>query len=636
MKPIDAETAVREIVSSTVARTEKDPTAFPFFFIVGAGISAPSVPIASKIVDDCCELAQRKNLKMPALPDDPMEKYEQALLTIHPNPADRQQYFHDLIQNAPISAANLRLAHLLDSHKLTNLVLTTNFDEMLTRALRLFGAECVVCDHPKTTRRIDPNRADLLQVVHVHGTHWFYDCVNLKGEIKRRAKKDTLDDVSMADLLRLILAQRSPIVIGYSGWSDDVIMTGIKTWLKQSSHPHNLYWFCYRASEAEHVRKLTRNHPSVRIVVDEKEPLDATRVFEAMNLALELPAPAITRDPLQFFAEQLERNLGAEHNRNDVYLIQQVIARVKRGVELEAREFAELTAKQKANAELIEKISDAVRRGAYAEAVALAPEVRMQELTSEQKQAAAGALVSLFKAYGRRDYKGMLRVTEALSAGLDDDISEEDTALIRYARAWMRERNDRPEEALEAYDEFLARHGQSPDVQERVASSLADRAALLTRMGREEEASAARSELYERFGDDPRFSFTIERAALNEILMSTAPAEERLAAIEVFSRKNEDSDYFNAHALRLRVKLLHELRRHADTVVAADEYIPRHAETLSAVETAAVLITKANAQFALNQYQEAAATLDVLEQRCPGEQTVRIAALRKKLAATPS
>jgi tetratricopeptide (TPR) repeat protein len=631
MNPIDLETAVREIVSSTLARTEKDPTAFPFFFIVGAGISAPSVPIASKIVDHCCELAQRRNLKMPALPDDPMEKYEKTLITLHPNPADRQQYFHDLIQNAPISPANLRLAHLLDSHKLTNLVLTTNFDEMLTRALRLFGAECVVCDHPKTTRRIDPNRADLLQVVHVHGTHWFYDCVNLKGEIKRRAKKDTFDDVSMADLLRLILAQRSPIIIGYSGWADDVIMTGIKTWLKQSSHPHNLYWFCYRATEAEHVWKLTKNHPSVRIVVDENEPLDATRVFEAINLALDLPAPAITRDPLKFFAEQLERNLGAKHDRNDIYLIQQVIARVKRGVELEAAEFAALTAKQKANAELVEKISDAVRRGAYAEAVALAPEVRMQELTEEQRRAAVGALMSLYDACWARDPEGMLAVTEALSSALTEDISDEDSAVIRFVRAWALYANDQYADALAAHDEFLRHYGKDPGRQKSVARVLESRAWVLARLGREVEASAARSELRDRFGNDPKFSSTIELVTLNQMLQSNASAEERLAAVESFSRINEDEYYVHGQALRLQVDLLYELKRYAEAIEVANDYMARRADALPSFETATVLITRAQAQLALDQRQEATGTLDLLEQRCPGEQTAQISDLRAKL-----
>ena len=77
---INVETAVREIVSTTRTLTANDPTAFPFFFIVGAGISAPMIPLASRIEDFCREAAKTEGIVIPDLSAmAAMDRYEQML-----------------------------------------------------------------------------------------------------------------------------------------------------------------------------------------------------------------------------------------------------------------------------------------------------------------------------------------------------------------------------------------------------------------------------------------------------------------------------------------------------------------------------------------------------------------------------
>src|SRR5262249_46814685 len=141
-----------------------------------------------------------------------------------------------------------------------------NFDEMLTRALRLFGYDVVVCDHPKTTQRIDPRQVDVLQIVHVHGTHWFYDCCNLKGEIEGQARHDHSDNATMGHLVDRVLFDRAPLVVGSSGWEGDVLMTALKRRLMQPTLRYNMYWFCYRRTEPNALPSWLREHPSVRFV----------------------------------------------------------------------------------------------------------------------------------------------------------------------------------------------------------------------------------------------------------------------------------------------------------------------------------------------------------------------------------
>jgi hypothetical protein len=95
-------------------------------------------------------------------------------------------------------------------------VVTTNFDDFITRALRLFGEEPAVCDHPRTVGRIDPESNDI-QLVHVHGSYLFYDCANLRGELSDRAQPDEETSLTMVGLLDGLLWSRSPLVVGRRG-----------------------------------------------------------------------------------------------------------------------------------------------------------------------------------------------------------------------------------------------------------------------------------------------------------------------------------------------------------------------------------------------------------------------------------
>jgi hypothetical protein len=157
-----------------------------FFIIAGAGISSPYVPTAREIERDCRETAKKYGRTDEPTSKSPLDTYSHWLQKAFPQARDRQQYFRKLIEKKPISHANFRLAHLLTAKSLATLVVTPNFDQFLSGALNLFGQAHVVCDHPATAERIDPESEEI-QVVHVHGTYWFYDCCNLRGEIEARA-----------------------------------------------------------------------------------------------------------------------------------------------------------------------------------------------------------------------------------------------------------------------------------------------------------------------------------------------------------------------------------------------------------------------------------------------------------------
>ena len=233
MQLIDLETAVDHILRACNARHKKGHS--PFFFLVGGGISFPPIPLASEIVEHCKAKAAKECTRKTEPPGKQLiDIYSHWFDQAYPQPSDRQEYLRELIEGKPVSHANLYLAHLLLEKTITNLVVTPNFDDFLSRALTLFGKPHIVCDHPSTVGRIHPDQDDI-QIIHVHGTYWFYDCCNLLGEINERSQSSAQTSSTMASLLDRILWERSPLVIGYGGWEGDVIMTALKRRLQSPS-----------------------------------------------------------------------------------------------------------------------------------------------------------------------------------------------------------------------------------------------------------------------------------------------------------------------------------------------------------------------------------------------------------------
>ena len=159
MKTLDIRTAASHIKQACDdSRQSKHRS--PFFFLVGAGISHPPIPLASQIESECKAIAAKYKRTDEPAGIRPIDKYSHWFGTAFPQPVQRQTYLRRLIENKPISHANLRLAHLLLGQTISNLVVTTNFDDLLSRALTLFGRSHIICDHPNTVERIDPDRRE--------------------------------------------------------------------------------------------------------------------------------------------------------------------------------------------------------------------------------------------------------------------------------------------------------------------------------------------------------------------------------------------------------------------------------------------------------------------------------------------
>ena len=358
----------------------------PFFLVVGAGISAPAVPLARSIIDTCQGVARRYERMGPPPGSTTLDEYSFWFSRAYPGARQRQQFLRSLIERRPLSVASLRLAHLLSSGRLTNVVVTTNFDDFIARALRLFGQEPAVCDHPRTVGRIDRESSDV-QIVHVHGSYLFYDCANLRAEVNGRAKLDEATSFTMVGLLDSMLWNRSAIVVGYSGWEGDVIMSALNRRLR-GGHPlaHSIYWFCYHRDEFEKLPEWIRDNGDVRFVVPPEgmaemaepagrratagdEPaaqpaLRAVDVFDELNRKFEVGTPKLFTNPLDHLANSLQTSLPEGEGGNDPYAFKALIERLRK----QAREFTHAIPTRGLERTL-EKLREVMRASDYANAV---------------------------------------------------------------------------------------------------------------------------------------------------------------------------------------------------------------------------------------------------------------------------
>ena len=104
-----------------------------------------------------------------------------------------------------------------------------------------------------------------VQIMHVHGTYEFYDCCNLESEIAKIAQGQGIK--TTAGTIEEFLKTKSPIVIGYSGWEDDVIMSKFKERLEYAALPYKLIWFCYSGKDYEKLPEWLKENEEVVFVL---------------------------------------------------------------------------------------------------------------------------------------------------------------------------------------------------------------------------------------------------------------------------------------------------------------------------------------------------------------------------------
>ena len=523
----------------------------PFFFIVGAGISAPKVPLAAKIEEHCRERA-KKYYEYPDLPEDrPMiERYSHWFQRGYTSAQTRQNYLRSIMGQIGISSANDKLARVLvsgamsgkESRTVARTVFTTNFDELLRKAIELYGGRPLVCDHPQTVSRMRINSDDL-QIIHVHGSFWFYDCCNLQNEISERS-----GSAPMLRTLSQALANHSPIVVGYSGWDGDILMRSLKERLSVGMLGTPIYWFCYRRSEIESLPGWLKDSTDVNFVVADEQnmspgtvpdvkqagtapnapPLEATsykgskqiapeavqgtgivepvleadEVFKEIIRQFQLPVPPLVHNPLEFFYKQLKELDTAERSvdASDDYNFQEVIKRVKVALDSE-----------KVGPERLAPFRAAMSKGDHRKAIQEARGVDFYSLPmGDRREVLFGLWEAARGLYDNSSeelegYEGVVKLADMLS---EQDQADSATRIqvsdALYCWAMTLKALSRRQEAVATYDKLAQRFAEAtePEIRQQVAKALFNKGLLLNLMERNEESLRPYAELRDRFDHD--------------------------------------------------------------------------------------------------------------------------------------
>lgn len=658
-REIQLEEAVDLIYQIVRQRFARDKPS-PFFFIVGAGISAPTIKLSREIEEECREEAAQYGNTAPPESNSHLDTYSHWLSKAHPSSEGLRDYLRDMMEGRPITKANLRLAHLLQGRAaVASTVFTPNFDDMLSQALSLFGKTHLVCDHPLTAGRmtVDP---DDIQVVHVHGSYWFYDCCNLKGEIQERSKS-----TPMLALLDRWLFEHSPLVVGYAGWEGDVIMTALKRRLDSGRLGTPLFWFCHsHKALAELPRWLTESSDSDNIYFvvpqdspqnvlgeaartvggifqtplpqsaqpnaddapsDTNEPkLPASGDLDALIRKFAPRVPALTQAPLQFFADGLRRQLDIseqEGGQTDIYDLRGVIIRIEQaGKLLEDSE-------RQATPDPLQPMRDAMTRADYPAAITAAGKLDIQALSLEDLRQAAAMLRDAGTSVG--DSSEDKVAAYDLVAKIDIVLGDL-PALVQAAKALVNKgfalgKLGRHEEAIAAYREALGRFGDSsePFLRGQAARALVNIGATLGILGRNKEAVAAYDEADRRFGGspEPTISEQIARALVNKgaDLRYLGENEEAIATYDEVLRRFGDLSRpliveQVAMALVSKGRALGVLGRDEEAIAACDEVVSRFGRLPMLAHPEAVAWALVNKGYNLEKLGRREEELDVYDQ----------------------
>ena len=234
---------------------------YPYFFIAGAGISAESVKTAMQITAECKRICRENQYSRSGNMED---QYSYWMEKAFPHKETRKRYIENLLKNKKIPESVIKLANILQSRKVSNLVVTTNFDTFIYDTLKLFGEnDILLADMSNSAGKLNIE-SNSLNILHVYGTYEFYDYCSIQHSEERNTAEDSL--FSVRSFLRTALNGMSPIVIGYSGWENDVIMSELKERFKMPLK-YKMYWFCHTEEDYKNLPLWIKYYDEERKII---------------------------------------------------------------------------------------------------------------------------------------------------------------------------------------------------------------------------------------------------------------------------------------------------------------------------------------------------------------------------------
>lgn len=284
--------------------------------LIGAGCSVTGgIPLANEMVN---QLYNEYLLEMNRLNDNDYAKC-MSLLT----PVERREFISKFVSKSKVNWAHLGIALLL-KHNYINRVLTTNFDNILSKACALVGEFPALYDLTLTK---DSNfRSDLMldnSIIYLHGQHSGFILCNTKEEVENQKKmiKPIFDDLNLNSLW---------IIIGYSGENDAIfeLFEEVKTF------ENRLFWIGYKNNKPSD--KLKNNILSEKKYAFYINGYDADDFFTQLTTRLEIFPPTFIQQPFTYlnnlFKDLLSSNSSVNKFSNTKDMIKSAIAEIENDV----------------------------------------------------------------------------------------------------------------------------------------------------------------------------------------------------------------------------------------------------------------------------------------------------------------
>jgi hypothetical protein len=152
----------------------------------------------------------------------------------YPDPLVRQEFLSNLVRDKKPSIGFMCLSALVEGKKV-NTVWTTNFDDLIEKAITALNFQSCQVVSPDNARTVKNFRSDIPTVVKLHGDFRYDALQNTDAELQQLEE-------NLHNYLLQAATQRGFLVVGYSGSDESVLQTLEKALEKPNAFPKGLIW----------------------------------------------------------------------------------------------------------------------------------------------------------------------------------------------------------------------------------------------------------------------------------------------------------------------------------------------------------------------------------------------------------
>lgn len=429
----------------------------PYIFVTGAGCSVTAgIPLAKTIVE---ELNEKFSLELKSLSVEERKDYGKCMECIEVS--KRRIYLKKYINEAKINWAHIALSCLIKEGYIQR-VLTFNFDNLLARSCGLLGLYPATYDFTAANLNLH-SLIDDPAIVHLHGQGHGFIQLNTQLETGTHAKH-------LKEFITHTLNESPTLFIGYSG-QNDAFLPQIQ---QQFTGQHRLFWVDMGKQAPEHLKESILESRLANYMSCE----DGADLF-LLQLArtLECFPPIIFADPYQHLLDELD----------------------------------EIANYPILNEELLDEKS--IRQPTYSndskQDILLETKAKLKQVQQQEK----GENTNFLQEYLQGNYQEIIQVLENKQS-----LNHEQSLWLArsYLSLALEDPNDL--ERIRIYDDLLIRfrHNDTLDMQEQVAKALVNKAVMLEKIGRLDDAVEVCDDFIDQFGDSDELIIQVQVArALN-------------------------------------------------------------------------------------------------------------------------